>query len=103
MNVQNNDGSVNVFLDKDYQGRFYAQTKLDVVTVKKAYVPPAQDPFGLGRLWAIQSDVETPTFVEGWVGWGEQDSEIPSNNSVEGQVTIVSTLSPVTLQLGQGS
>jgi hypothetical protein len=93
--VQNNIAATNVYLDRKYEGLFNVQTKLETVTVQQLN---ATDPLGKGRQRSVRFDQTSPDRARGWVGWGMPPTS--GDSMPQGQVKIITSLSPVLLQLG---
>lgn len=98
LTVQNNDGKTNVTLDKSYEGTFHAQSKLEKVSIRHPFLPSSSDPLGVGRSRSFQFDQESPNRIRGWIGWGKRPSF--RDDTVQGQIKIISPLSPINLQFG---
>lgn len=101
LTVQNNDGETNVILDKNYEGTFNAQSKLGKVVVRHPYLPPSADPTGAERSRSYEAQQESPNRIRGWIGWGKRP--VYGDRIVQGQIKVVSSLSPITLQFAYGS
>lgn len=97
LSVQNNLANTSVTLDPCYEGTFSAQTKLSQVMVRERYVGPWSDPLRQSRQRNSFYYQNESTRVRGWIGWGKQP--IYGDGIVQGQVKIISSLSPVMLQL----
>jgi len=102
LTVQNTDGKTDVYVDKNYQGTYSVQSKLGNVTVVKPFLPSSMDPLGLRRQRGYQTQQQqSPNMRAGWVGWGKPVTS--GDGSMQGQVKITTSLSPITLQLGSAS
>ena len=98
LSVQNNLANTSVTLDSSYEGTFSAQTKLSPVLPFQRYVSPSADPLGKNRQRNSIYSQNQPSSIRGWIGWGKQP--VYGDGVVQGQVKIVSSLSPVMLQFG---
>ncbi|GLB37617.1 putative endoplasmic Reticulum Oxidoreductin 1 (ERO1) [Lyophyllum shimeji] len=101
LTVQNTDGKTDVYLDKDYEGTYSAQSKLGKVTVIRPNLPSSMDPLAQKRPRLYISDQQSNNQVAGWVGWGKRPAYglgVP-----QGQIKITTSLSPILLQLGSGT
>jgi len=97
LSVQTNLANTSVTLDANYEGLFTAQTKLSQIKVQEGDISPGLDPLRKNRHRNITYSQKSPTLVRGWTGWGQQPR--PDSGAVQGQVKIISSLSPVVLQL----
>lgn len=124
LQVQNALAQSNVQLDPKFEGMFNVQTKLDQVTVRNHTATPATSPpkssisssstslppFGphggpsdhgdSSGHWVrtVQYDTLSTSKAVGWVGYGQRtpNSRTPGRSQVE----IISSLSPIVLDLG---
>ncbi|RDB25483.1 hypothetical protein Hypma_007705 [Hypsizygus marmoreus] len=101
LTVQNNDGKTVVVVDKSFEGTYSAQSKLEKVAVEQPYMLPSADPLGKGRSRNYKCDQKSVNRVRGWVGWGKQPKY--GDGVVQGQIKVVSSLSPIMLDLGSGT
>ncbi|KAJ2922725.1 hypothetical protein H1R20_g14367, partial [Candolleomyces eurysporus] len=96
LQVQNALAESNVRLDSKFEGMFNVQTKLDQVTIRNGTISR-----GGGKSAAkervISFDQRSPGRAMGWVGWGQRQ---PQRTFGQGRIEIVSSLSPITLDLG---
>ncbi|KAJ7772584.1 hypothetical protein DFH07DRAFT_878689 [Mycena maculata] len=99
LHVENNQAQSTVSLDAKYMGLFDVHTKLAPVQVVYDQVVP--DPTGQGRQWQLDIDSNSTSWMRGWVGFGTRPAYY--NPSMSGKVSVVSSLSPILLELGQGS
>lgn len=95
--IQNNQAAVNVTMDGKFTGLFAAQTKLATAEVRTEPQGPSVDPSGRGRERKVYYDHRSKARVSGWIGWGV----LPA--FYDPRLDIVSSLEPVSLQLGPGS
>ncbi len=100
LHVQNTQAASNVTLDSKYVGTFDVQTKLATVAVKETKEEPLTDPFGEDQYRSYVYDSTSLNRIRGWVGWGKRK---PGWDPKAGHVEIVSSLSPILLQLGPGT
>ncbi|KAF9051137.1 hypothetical protein BDZ89DRAFT_1005758 [Hymenopellis radicata] len=100
LHVQNTQAASNVTLDSKYVGTFDVQTKLATVSVKETKEDPLSDPFGEDQYRSYIYDSTSSNRIRGWVGWGKRQ---PGWHPKAGHVEIVSSLSPILLQLGPGT
>ncbi|KAF9469906.1 hypothetical protein BDZ94DRAFT_1243520 [Collybia nuda] len=97
LSVQNNLANTSVTLDPCYEGTFSAQTKLSQVFVRERFIGPWLDPLQQSRQMSTIYYQNESTRVRGWIGWGKQPTY--GDGIIQGQVKIISSLSPVMLQL----
>ncbi|KAK7472680.1 hypothetical protein VKT23_000793 [Stygiomarasmius scandens] len=94
--VQNNQAESNVTLDDKFVGLFDLQTKLASVDLDWE---SGDDPLGQNRQRVLVYDEKGSNRRRGWIGWGPR----PDNwDPHEGKVTVISSLSPILLQVGSG-
>ncbi|KAF6761275.1 hypothetical protein DFP72DRAFT_880590 [Ephemerocybe angulata] len=114
--VQNALAESNVRLDSKFQGMFNVQTKLDQVTVRhsasvingSSAAGPGRQPGGDPSKRTIIYDQLSPGKAQGWIGRGPRapppgpspPDELLGPRTKESQVEIISTLSPIVLDLG---
>lgn len=98
LRVENNQAESNVTLDAKFSGHFDAKTKLATVTLHRGAQDLSADPTGENRQRNFDIDQDTSTSIRGWVGWGKRPPVWDARNN--GEVVIVSALSPIILQLG---
>ncbi|THH21359.1 hypothetical protein EW146_g176 [Bondarzewia mesenterica] len=100
MSAQNSQGAVNISMDPLYVGTFDLQAKSSSAVVQERHVP--------GGLWAekydgeqraLQYDHTSHSRLLGWVGWGSRP--MGEERRQDGHVEVMSSLSPVVLQLDQ--
>ena len=94
--VQNALAESVVRLDSKFEGMFSVQTKLDQVTIRNQTTSRGGGKPG-AKERVISFDQRSPGRASGWVGWGQRP---PPRTFGKGHVDIVSSLSPVTLDLG---
>ncbi|KII92730.1 hypothetical protein PLICRDRAFT_103490 [Plicaturopsis crispa FD-325 SS-3] len=94
MYTMNNLANSNVTLDSKFQGTFDVQTKLSSAVIHEGAASVGM--FGETRKCVY--DHQGSDSLMGWVGWGERPQ--PWKGPRQGHVGVVSSLSPVYLQLG---
>lgn len=103
----NNLGPTNVTVDSKYEGSFDVQTKFSSVLIDKGvHTDGSTNPYGNNMERQYQYDLSSPSRVVGWVGWRPRPlsgtkrwrNRIPN----QGFLMVLSSLSPVRLQLSQG-
>ncbi|TFK54184.1 hypothetical protein OE88DRAFT_1654717 [Heliocybe sulcata] len=105
LRCQNNLGASSVTLDDKFEGTFSVQTKFDDVLVlgtDAASMMRAADPLGQGRSRTFQVDYNATSRMDGWVGWGARPNVKWARKTGQGRVEVVTSLSPVALDLGGG-
>ncbi|KAJ3989872.1 hypothetical protein F5890DRAFT_1400055 [Lentinula detonsa] len=95
LRVQNNQAPCNISLDSKFSGNYDVSTKLATASV--SLTPDLHDYSGDGPRQMFP-EVDTMSVKHGWVGWGSQPAQF--NPRQQGQVVLVSSLSPVTLIVG---
>jgi hypothetical protein len=93
--AQNNQGKANVTVDKKFTGLYDLQTKLAPVTLDFSQVVSTANSSSISE-WHYQGDSNSTSWALGWVGTGARPVWNPMTN---GQVTVLSSLSPVQLQI----
>jgi len=96
LHVENNQAPSTVALDSKFAGLFDLHTKLSWAQVNYGQV--TTDPTGQARQWHLDIDSNSTSWTRGWVGFGTRPMQF--NPSMEGKVSVVSSLSPILLQLG---
>ncbi|KDQ57845.1 hypothetical protein JAAARDRAFT_58423 [Jaapia argillacea MUCL 33604] len=106
LRVQNNLDVANVALDSKFIGSFDVQTKFSPASIQELRGNET-DPTGQRRERTLVYDITSDSRMVGWVGWGNRP---PTSakwfggsrglRSTDGHVEMVSSLSPVLLQLG---
>ncbi|KAJ7497519.1 hypothetical protein FB451DRAFT_1211760 [Mycena latifolia] len=97
LQVDNNQAESRVSLDSKFSGLFDLRTKLAPITVDYSQV--TTDPSGAGRQWNFDLDSNSTSSTRGWLGWGMRPQDW--NPATDSKVSIVSSLSPILLQLVQ--
>jgi hypothetical protein len=95
LRIENNQAPCNVSLDSKFSGNYDVSTKLAAATVNLDSA--LHDYTGTGQR-QISPEIDTEAQKRGWVGWGDKPAHF--NPRQQGQVILVSSLSPVTLSLG---
>jgi len=95
LRAQNNVAECKVILDSKFEGTFDLQTKLSSADLDDDVV--AVDPSGMSRQRSYFYDHASSNRKFGWVGWGDRPKKW--DPSRQGHVEIISSLSPVLLQL----
>ncbi|KIK67198.1 hypothetical protein GYMLUDRAFT_37262 [Collybiopsis luxurians FD-317 M1] len=95
LRVQNNQAPCNISLDSKFSGNYDVATKLAAASV--SWDSTAHDYTGTGQRQMLP-DVDTESQKHGWVGWGNRPAHFDPRE--QGQVVLVSSLSPVSLTLG---
>lgn len=98
LRVQNNQAESNVYVDSKYSGMFDVQTKLASATLDEGKEDLSADPSGANTARQFLYDQSTSTRTRGWAGWGKRP--IHWDPGRHGRVEVISSLSPVKLQLG---
>ncbi|KAJ6596651.1 hypothetical protein B0H10DRAFT_2088241 [Mycena sp. CBHHK59/15] len=96
LRVENNQAQSTVALDAKYAGVFDLHTKL--APAKVDYGQGIADPTGDAQQWHLDVDSNSTSSTRGWVGWGTRPQYW--NPATDGKVLVVSSLSPILLQLG---
>jgi len=94
--AQNNQGKANVTVDKKFTGLYDLQTKLAPVTLDFSQVVSTTNSSSISE-WHYQGDSNSTSWALGWVGTGARPPDW--NPMTNGQVTVLSSLSPVKLQI----
>ncbi|KAJ3829950.1 hypothetical protein F5880DRAFT_1707806 [Lentinula raphanica] len=95
LRVQNNQAPCNISLDSKFSGNYDVSTKLATASV--ILTPDLHDYTGDGTRQMLP-EVDTMSSKHGWIGWGSQPAHF--NPREQGQVVLVSSLSPVSLLVG---
>ncbi len=94
--VQDNLGSPKVILDQKFEGTYFAQTKVDAVSVRQGNENPKYDPTGSNKPRTLSvDDGSSSSITSGWIGWGTE----PASGG-QSHIEVVSSLAPVELQFG---
>lgn len=97
LRAQNNLASSNVTLGSKYLGTFDVSTKLAGVNVQSD--APTSEIVGQSSARHIEYDHTSNERVFGWIGSGSRPSKHSNNQEQQGHVQVVTSISPVFLQL----
>lgn len=97
VNAENNLAETYITLDDKFEGSFSVRTKLASAIVREGKYNPSADPSGDNRQRNYVYDHTSESRSVGWVGWGTRPTGFRRG---QGHVDVVSSLSPVSLQLG---
>ncbi|KAF9070136.1 hypothetical protein BDP27DRAFT_1324358 [Rhodocollybia butyracea] len=92
--VQNNQAPCNVSLDSKFSGTYDISTKLAIAS---AFMKSTPNHTSSGTRCMLP-ELDAPSAKYGWIGWGEKPASY--NPRQQGQVVVVSSLSPVSLSVG---
>jgi hypothetical protein len=95
LRVQNNQAPCHISLDSKFSGNYDVSTKLDTATVD---LDSSFDDYSGSGQRQMLSEVNTVNSKRGWIGWGSKPSHFDPRT--QGQVMLVSSLSPVSLLVG---
>ncbi|KZT26704.1 hypothetical protein NEOLEDRAFT_1240771 [Neolentinus lepideus HHB14362 ss-1] len=100
LRCQNNLGLSSVTLDEKFEGTFSVQTKFDEALLLGYDAARIADPLDPSRQRTFQLDYNTTSRMDGWVGWGARPNVKWSRRTGQGRVEVITSLSPVSLDLG---
>jgi hypothetical protein len=95
--AQNNQGPVNITVDKKFTGPYDLHTKLASAGIDYSRVLVHSTSAGNTAKWHFQGDSNSTSYTRGWVGTGTRPKVW--NPATDGKLTVGSSLGPVSLRI----
>jgi hypothetical protein len=95
--AQNNQGPVNITVDKKFTGTYDLHTKIASAGIDYSRVLVHSTSAGNTTKWHFQGDSNSTSYTRGWVGTGTRPKVW--NPATDGKVTVGSSLGPVSLRI----
>lgn len=95
--AQNNQGLVDITVDKKFTGPYDLHTKLASAGIDYSRVLVHSTSAGNTAKWHFQGDSNSTSYTRGWVGTGTRPKVW--NPATDGKLTIGSSLGPVSLRI----